>query len=220
MHRSTHPRKQTEQYIVKAPIHRAETLSIKLPATELDSESDGELGELEHMRETEFVRDVEAAMGGQYQRGRKCNKKAEGDLLVGSVDIVVRVGERALDGKDGGVSSLPPRSVVTAGVTTSGLDVRNGEVFFNQFLVELGQLVVGVVRDDADFLSSSPLDPGGHIELAHGNDIDTTVPVVPGDSLGAQETSLLNTFVSSACDNEDDGKDGPRRSTSETRRCG
>ena len=37
-------------------------LSINSPATELDGESDGELGELEEMRETEFVRDVHAAM--------------------------------------------------------------------------------------------------------------------------------------------------------------
>jgi len=35
----------------------------KLPATELDSKSDSELGELEEMRETELVGDVNAAMG-------------------------------------------------------------------------------------------------------------------------------------------------------------
>ena len=38
-------------------------LPIQSPTTELDSESDGELGELEEMRETEFVGDVDAATG-------------------------------------------------------------------------------------------------------------------------------------------------------------
>ena len=32
------------------------------PATELNGESDGEFGELEDMRETELVRDVDTAM--------------------------------------------------------------------------------------------------------------------------------------------------------------
>ena len=38
------------------------TTPAKLPATELDGESDGELGELEEVREAEFVGDVDATM--------------------------------------------------------------------------------------------------------------------------------------------------------------
>jgi len=52
-HNSVPPYKGSTQW--------AETLSIKSPATELDNESDGELGKLEKMRETEFVGDVDAA---------------------------------------------------------------------------------------------------------------------------------------------------------------
>ena len=102
------------------------------------------------------------------------------------MDVGVGVGERALDGEDSGVSSLLPRSMITASVAALGLDIGNRKVLFDQSLVELGQLIVSEVCDDADFLSSTPLDPGGHVKLAHGNDVDTTGFVVPGDGLGAQ----------------------------------
>jgi len=134
--------------------------------------------------------------------------------------MLVRVGERALDGEDSGVSNPLPRGVIAASVTAPGLDVRDGEVLFNQSLVELRQLAIGVVCDHPDFLSSTLLDPGGHVELAHRDHLDTTGLVVVGDGLGAQETSLLNTFVSTARSNIDDGGGGPRRSTSGTRQCG
>jgi len=131
----------------------------------------------------------------------------------------VRVGERALDGEDSGVSILLPRGVIAASVTAPGLDVRDGEVLFNQSLVELRQLAIGVVCDHPDFLSGTLLDPGGHVELAHRDHLDTTGFVVVGNSLGTQETTLLNAFVSTARGNIDDGGGGPRRSTSGTRRC-
>ena len=133
---------------------------------------------------------------------------------------MVRVSERALDGEDSGVSSLLPRSVIAASVTTSGLDVRNRKVLFDQVLVDLGQLAISVVGDNADFLSSPLLDPGGHVKLAHGDDLDTAGLVITGDGLRTQKTSLLNISVSSTRDNENDGRDGPRRSTSGIRRCG
>ena len=66
-------------------------------------------------------------------------------LLKSSVDMGVRVRERALDGEDSGVSNLLPRSVITASVTTPGLNVVNGEVLFNRSLGELRQLAIGVV---------------------------------------------------------------------------
>ena len=114
------------------------------------------------------------------------------------MNITIRVGERALDGKDGGISSLLPRGVITASVTTLGLHVRNGEVLVDQSLIEVGQLRVSIVRDDADFLSSSLLDPSGHVELAHGDDVDTTGFVILGDGLRTQETSFLNMPIGSA----------------------
>jgi len=43
---------------------------VKSPATELNGESDGELGELEHVRETELVRDIDAATEEMHQYGR------------------------------------------------------------------------------------------------------------------------------------------------------
>jgi len=49
--------------------------SIESPTTKLDSESDGKLGELEKMRETEFIGDVDATMGRCHQRGRKRSRK-------------------------------------------------------------------------------------------------------------------------------------------------
>lgn len=101
------------------------------------------------------------------------------------MDVMVRVGKRALDGEDGGVPSLLPRSVVAASVAALGLNVRNGEILLDQSLVELGQLVVGEVCDDADFLPGSPLDPSGHVELAHGDNLDTLGFVVVGDCLRA-----------------------------------
>ena len=136
------------------------------------------------------------------------------------MDIVVRVGERALDGEDSGVSMLLPRGVIAASITALGLDVRDGEVLFNQSLVELRQLVIGVVCDHPDFLSGTLLDPGGHVELAHRDHLDTTSLVVIGDGLGAQETTLLNEFMSTVRGNIDDGGGRPRQSTSGTRRCG
>ena len=91
--------------------------------------------------------------------------------------------------------------MIAASVTALGLDVRDGKILLDQSLVELGQLVVGEIGDDADFLPGPPLDPGGHVELAHGNDVDTAGPVVLGDGLGAQETGLLRTPVSTIhCD--------------------
>ena len=68
----------------------------------------------------------------------RCDKKSRGSSLIARVDMVIRVGERALDGEDDEVSNLLPRSVVTASVTTLVLDVRNREVLFDQSLVELG----------------------------------------------------------------------------------
>ena len=120
-------------------------------------------------------------------------------LLKSSVDMGVRVRERALDGEDSGVSNLLPRSVITASVTTPGLNVMNGEVLFNRSLVELRQLAIGVVCDHPDFLSSTLLDPGGHFKLAHRDHLDTPGLVVIGDGLGTQKTSLslVNVFVSS-----------------------
>ena len=115
---------------------------------------------------------------------------------------MVRVGERALDGKSSRVSSLLPRSVIAAGVTTLGLHVGNRKVLLDQSLVELRQLGVGEVRDDPDFLPSPLLDPGGHVELAHGNDFDTPGFVVVGDGLGTQKTALLNEPLSSTPDEE------------------
>jgi len=50
---------------------------IKSPATELDNESDGELGELEKMRETEFVGDVDAATGDRISREENVGGKRE-----------------------------------------------------------------------------------------------------------------------------------------------
>ena len=39
---------------------------IKSPATKLNDESDGELGELEEMRETEFIGNIDAAARGDH----------------------------------------------------------------------------------------------------------------------------------------------------------
>jgi len=133
---------------------------------------------------------------------------------------MVRVVECALDGEDSGVSSLPPRSVVAAGVTAFGLDPRYREILLNQSLVELGQLAVGEVRDDADFLPGSLLDPSGHVELAHCDDIDAASLVVIGDGLRTQEASLLNATMSSTHDNGNEGWDEPQQNTNGTRRCG
>ena len=110
--------------------------------------------------------------------------------------------------------------MITASIAALGLDVRNREVLLDQPLVELRQLLVGKVSDNADFLSSTPLNPGGHVELAHSNDLDTAGLVVLGDCLGTQETTFLNTPMSSTHDNKDNGWDGPQRNTSGTRRCG
>ena len=55
----------------------------------------------------------------------------------------------------------------------------------------LRQLVVGEVSDDANFLQNPPFDPGGRVELAHSDDLDTASLVVLGDGSGAKETSPL-----------------------------
>lgn len=89
--------------------------------------------------------------------------------------------------------------MVAAGVTALSLHIRNREILLDQSLVELGKLRVCEVCDDADFLLGSPLDPSGHIELAHGDNFDTTGLVVSGNGLGAQEATLLNVVFSSAC---------------------
>ena len=134
--------------------------------------------------------------------------------------MVIRVLECALDGEDSRVSGLLPRCMITASVATLGLDERDGEVLFDQVLVELGQLAVGVVRDDANFFSSSSFDPGSHIELAHGDNVDATGLVVRGDCLGTQQSGLLNMSVSSARDGRDDRRNGPQQNTSGTQQYG
>ena len=133
--------------------------------------------------------------------------------------MVVRVDERALNGEDSRVSSLLPRSVITASITTLGLNVGNGEVLFDQSHVELGQLAVGEVGDDAYFLPGPPLDPRGHIELAHSDDLDTAGFVVIGDSLRTQKANFLNTPVSTTHKNVGHESDIPQLNTSGTRRC-
>jgi len=65
-----------------------------------------------------------------------------------------------------------------------------------QSLVGLRKLAIGVVRDHPTGL------------------------VVVSDGSGTQEASLLNTCMSTARDKKDDGEDGPRQSTSGTRRYG
>ena len=91
---------------------------------------------------------------------------------------------------------------------------------FSQVLVELRQLAVGVVGDDANFLSSSSFDPGSHVELAHGDHVDATGLVVRGDCLGTQQTGLLNMSVSFVRDGRDDSRNGPQQSTNGTQQCG
>ena len=142
---------------------------------------------------------------GKSSIRKKIQQEERSSVLVGAVDMVVRIGECALDGEDSGVSGLLPGSMIAASVATLGLYVRYGEVLFDQLLVELGQLAVGKVGDNANFLPTSPLDPSGHVELAHSDDLDTTGLVVLGDSLGTQKACLLNTSVSSTHDNKDGG---------------
>jgi len=75
VYRSTHLRKkQNSVPPYKGSIQWAETLSIKLPATKFDNESDGELGELEKVRETEFVGDVDAATREITSTGKKARE--------------------------------------------------------------------------------------------------------------------------------------------------
>lgn len=75
MCRSTHLRKKHNSVPpYKGSIRWAETFSIKLPATELDNESDSELGELEKVRETKFVRDVDAATREVTSTGKKAQE--------------------------------------------------------------------------------------------------------------------------------------------------
>ena len=126
-----------------------------------------------------------------------------GSLLINGANMIVRVCERALNGKDSRISSLLPRSVIIAGVTALGLHVRNREIPVDQLLVDLGKLWVCEVRDNANFLASSLLDPSGHVELAHGDDFDIVGSVVFGNGLGAQETSLLDTVLMSARNNDE-----------------
>ena len=65
-------------------------------------------------------------------------KIAVGSLLVGGVDVMVRVSKCALNGKDGRVTSFLPRSVIAAGVTALGLHIGNREILLDQSFVELG----------------------------------------------------------------------------------
>jgi len=126
-------------------------------------------------------------------------RETGGSLLTSGADVVVRSKDSSLDVKVSGLL----RSVIAASVTALGLDVRNGEVLLSQPLVGLRQLV----GNDPDFLSSTLLDPGGHVELTHCDNPDTVDLVVISDGLGTQETSLLDMFVSFAHDNKDDGGD-------------
>lgn len=64
-----------------------------------------------------------------------------------------------------------------------------------QSLVELCRLAIGAVRDGPDLLSSTLLDLGSHVKLAHRDDLDTPGFVVIGDDLGTQVISLLNMLV-------------------------
>jgi hypothetical protein len=55
--------------------------------------------------------------------------------------------------------------------TYLGLDVRDGKVPVDESLVELGDVRVDKVGDDADGLLTSGLDVGGHVELLLGLDL-------------------------------------------------
>ena len=80
------------------------------------------------------------------------------------------------------ISSLLP-GVIAANVTALGLDVRSRETLTEQSLVELRQPVAGKIDDGADFFPDSPLDPGGRVELAHSDNLDTVSLAVLGDGL-------------------------------------
>ena len=95
--------------------------------------------------------------------------------------------------------------MIAASVTAQGFCVRDGEVLVDQRLVELGQPVVGVVSDDANFFPRSFLDPSGHVELAHGNDFDTVGFVVVRNGLGTKEAGFLNVSLSPTCNGGDEG---------------
>ena len=71
----TRPRKKGDSRSSKARYNGSENALIKLPAAELDGEGDGELGELEEMRETELIRDVDTAERDRHQQRRKSGRK-------------------------------------------------------------------------------------------------------------------------------------------------
>ena len=106
---------------------------INSPATGLDSEGDSELGELEHMRETEFVRDVDATTEEATSTRRENAALKPGWLTRWQCEY--------------GYSSSGMRSRVSMVKIT-------GYLLFDQVLVELCQLAV-VAGDNANFLSSS-----------------------------------------------------------------
>ena len=56
-------------------MQRVRDAPVEPPATELNNESDGKLGELEEMRETELVGDVDAAVRGRSSEGTKCRRR-------------------------------------------------------------------------------------------------------------------------------------------------
>jgi len=61
--------------IAETLIHQEEMFSIQSPTAKLDSESDSELGELEKMRETEFVGDIDAATGKMSSTRKKTQRE-------------------------------------------------------------------------------------------------------------------------------------------------
>lgn len=142
----------------------------KLSTAQLDSEGNSQLGELKR------VGPGEAADSGGVAAG---------------VDVGVAVGEGGLEGEGGGEAVPGPRGVVGASVPTGrvgGPDARVGGGELTDERVEVG---VGVVSDQADGLGGTGLDVGGHVELEHALDGLASASVVGGDSVGAEQTSLL-----------------------------
>ena len=117
------------------------------------------------------------------------------NLILGSMNLLIRVRKLALDDKRRGVSGSTGTSMITTRITTFRFDVGYVAVLRDDRLDEFRETRVDEVGDDADGLGfprgEGAGDVAGHVLLQHGLDVALLRGVRGEDGAGAEEAALF-----------------------------
>ena len=137
-------------------------LYLELVERELISQTESQLGMLQHMLKAQVLQ-----------------------LVLSSVNLLVTVLKAALDDECTRVPSLACTGVIGASITTLGLDIWNIAVSGDDLLDERGKTNVDKIGDDADGFGlsriESLLDVSGHVLLQHSLDLTSFLGILLED---------------------------------------